>query len=225
MCFLEEFTDYDMLMDPRDGTDNVTPHDAYDDEMDMVGIGRVIDAALHGPHSSFDLFEVSVLKTDGVTLYNACIDEMIMMGIGRILDASPHEPHFGLDLFGVSMLELDNDGSAPNVVAFNFTSVEGASDYVEPHLSFDSMSKFVTLYDDMSVEYNNDMSVFECSPMSLHFPMIASPTPTTHIYDVGDVGGPDDSLSGQSRYDYDSKEKKVMHVFGNPKSIDFGTPD
>ena len=77
----------------------------------------------------------------------------------------------------------------------------------------------------MSVEYNNDISVFEYSPVSLHFSMIASPTPTTQIHDIDDVGGPDDSLSGQSRYDYDSKEKKVTSVSCNTKSVDFKTPD
>ena len=95
-----------------------------------------------------------------------------------MLDAALREPRYALDLFGVSMLELDDDGFVHDVVAFEFTFVEGASDNVDLHLSFYSMSGFVTRYDDMSVKYNNDMSVFEYSPMSLHFPMIASPTPT-----------------------------------------------
>ena len=173
--------------------------------MDMVGIGRILDVAPHGPHSAFDLFAVSVLETDGVTLYDACTDKMDMMGIGCILDAALREPRSTLDLFGISMLELDDDGFVPDDIALDITSVERASDYVDPHLSFDSMSGFVTRYDDMSVEYNNDMSVFEYSPMSLHYPMIASPTPTTQIYDIDDVGGPNDSLNGQSRYDYGSE--------------------
>ena len=66
------------------------------------------------------------------------------------------------------MLELDDDGSVPDVVSFDFTYVEGAFDYVDPHLSFDSMFGFVTCYDNMYVEYNNDISVFEYSPVSLH---------------------------------------------------------
>ena len=145
MCFLEEFTNYDLLIIPGDGNNNVTPHDTYDDEMNMVGIGRILDAAPYGPHSDFDLFRVSILETDKVTLYDAFIDKVDMMGIGHILDAAPREPCYDLDLFEASMLELDDDGSIPNVVSFEFTYVEGASDYVDPHLSFDSMSRFVTL--------------------------------------------------------------------------------
>ena len=61
--------------------------------------------------------------------------------------------------------------------------------------------------------------------MSLHFPMIASLTPTAQIYDIDDVRGPDDSLSGQLGYDYDSEEKKVTPVSCDTKSVDFGTPD
>ena len=45
-CFSKEFIDYDMLMDPRDGIDDVTLYDAYEDEMDMVGIGRILYVGL-----------------------------------------------------------------------------------------------------------------------------------------------------------------------------------
>ena len=204
MCFSKEFAEYDLFMDLGDGTDNVNLYDVYDDKMDIVGIGRILDVAPHGPHSAFDLFVVSILETNGVTLYDACTDKMDTMSIGCILDAALREPRSALDLFGVSMLELDDDGFVPDVIALNITSVERAFDYVDPHLSFDSMSRFVTRYDDMPVEYNNDMSFFEYSSMSLHCPMIAPPTATTQIYDIDDVGGPNDSLSGQSRYDYGS---------------------
>ena len=52
MCFLEEFTNYDLLMDLAEGTDDVTPHDACVDEMDMIGIG----IAPHRPQYAFDFF-------------------------------------------------------------------------------------------------------------------------------------------------------------------------
>ena len=64
MCFLEEFTDYDLLMDPGEGTDDMTPHDACVNEMDMIGIGRILDIAPHKPYSTFDLFGFSIFKTD-----------------------------------------------------------------------------------------------------------------------------------------------------------------
>ena len=86
-------------MDLRDGTDKVNLYDACDDELDMVGIGRILDVASHEPHYAFDLFGVSVHETVGVTLYDACTDKMDMMGIGRILDIAPRAPCFSLDLF------------------------------------------------------------------------------------------------------------------------------
>ena len=52
-------------MDSRGGHDGVTLDDAYTDEMDMIGIGRILDAIPQRPHSAFDLFGVSMLQIDG----------------------------------------------------------------------------------------------------------------------------------------------------------------
>ena len=61
--------------------------------------------------------------------------------------------------------------------------------------------------------------------MSQHFPLITPPTPTTHIYDVDDVGDTDDPLGGQSECDFDTEDKKVTPITGSTKLIDFGTLD
>ena len=45
MCFLEEVLDYDLSMDLGDDTDGVTLPDTYKDDMDMIGIGCILDAA------------------------------------------------------------------------------------------------------------------------------------------------------------------------------------
>nr|CAN74751.1 hypothetical protein VITISV_043770 [Vitis vinifera] len=65
ICFPNEVFDYGLLMDSRGGTDGVTLDDAYTDEMDMIGIGCILDAAPHGLHFAFDLFGVSMLESDG----------------------------------------------------------------------------------------------------------------------------------------------------------------
>ncbi|RVW68670.1 hypothetical protein CK203_063413 [Vitis vinifera] len=65
MCFPDEVFDYGLLVDSGGGTNGVTLDDAYTDEMDMIGIGRILDAAPHGPHSTFDMFRVSMLEMDG----------------------------------------------------------------------------------------------------------------------------------------------------------------
>ena len=55
--------------------------------------------------------------------------------------------------------------------------------------------------------------------------MITPPAPTTHIYDVDDVGNADDPLGGQSECDYDTEDRKVTPITGSTVLIDFGTLD
>ena len=92
MCFPEEITDYHLPMDLGDEIDGVTLPDTYMDEMDMIGTGRFLDTAPCGPHSTLDMFGVSMIDSDAVTLYDACTDAMDMIGTGRILDVSPLGP-------------------------------------------------------------------------------------------------------------------------------------
>ena len=94
-------------------------------------------------------------------------------------------------MFGAFMLERDDDDSVTFVTP-DVITVEEASDSMDPPLSFDTMFGFVTCFDDVTSGNNNDMSVFEYSPMSLHFPLIVSPTPTTYTHDVDDVRDPND---------------------------------
>ena len=61
----------------------------------------------------------------------------------RILDIAPHRPHSAFDMFGVFMLEMDDDDFVTNV-SHDAISVEGASDSMDPTLSFDTMSGFIT---------------------------------------------------------------------------------
>ncbi|KAL6310802.1 hypothetical protein AAG906_017437 [Vitis piasezkii] len=157
---------------------NHAPH------MDMIKVGHFLDAVLHGPHFDFDLFGVYVIDTDDVTLYDACTDEMDMISTSRILDAAPHGPRFALDMFRAFMLEIDDDDSV-TVVTPNVITVEGASDSMDPPLSFGTMSGFVTRFDDMAGGNINDMSVFE----DLDYP-----------------------LSDQSDFNSDSEERKVTPV-------------
>ena len=100
ICFLEAVSDYDILMDTVIDADGVTLPNACTDKMDMIGVGGILDAVPHSPHSDFDLLGVSVIDTDDVTLYDACTYEMDMIGIGRILCRQYHSliirGHFGL---------------------------------------------------------------------------------------------------------------------------------
>ena len=224
MCFLEEITDYDLPMDLGNETDGVTLPDTYMDEMDMIGTGRFLDTAPRGPHSALDMFGVSMIDSDAVTLYDACTDAMDMIGTGRILDVSPPGPRFAFDVFRISMLEFDDDGLVATDITHDTISVEGESESVDPPLSFDTMSGFVTRFDDIS-DGNNDMSIFEYSLVSQHFPLIAPPASTAHVYDVNDMGDTDDPLGGQSESNYDTEDRKVTLVSDTTEWIDFGVPD
>ena len=222
MCFPEEVLNYDLFMDLGDDTDGVTLPNTYIDEMDMIGIGHILNAAPHEPHYAFDMFEVSAIDFEDVTLYDACTDAMDMISIRRMLDAAPPGPCSVFYMFGISMLKINNDvGLIATDIIHNTVSVEGASDSINPPLYFDTMSGFVTRFDDIS-NGNNDMSIFEYLPVSQNFPLI---TPTAHIYDVDDVGDTDDPLGGQSECDYDTQDRKVTPITGSTKLIDFGTPD
>ena len=78
------------------------------------------------------------------------------------------------------MLEInDDDGLVTTNIIHNTISIEGVSDSVDPPLSFDIMSGFVTRFDDIFYG-NNDMSIFEYFPASQHFPLITPPAPTSH---------------------------------------------
>ncbi|KAL6340596.1 hypothetical protein AAG906_010504 [Vitis piasezkii] len=180
-----QISDYDILMDTVIDTDGVTLPDACTNEMNMIGISLILNAVPH--------------------------DEMDMIGTGRILEVAPHMPHSNLDMFGAFMLEIDDDDSV-TIVTPDVITIEGASDSMDLPLYFDTMFRFVTRFDDVTSGNNNDMSVFEYSLVSLHFPLIVPLTLTTYIHDVDDVRGPDDLLSDQSDFDSDSKEMKVTPV-------------
>ena len=155
-----------------------------------------------------------------------CTDAMDMIGTGRILDASQPRLLSAFDVFGISMLEFDGDGLVATNITHDTVSIEGASNSVDPPLSFDTMSGFLTHFDDIS-NGNSDMSIFEYLPMSQHLPLIEPPAPTTHVCDVDDVGDTDDPLSGQSECDSDSdtEGRKVTPISGSTELIDFWAPD
>ena len=161
------------------------------------------------------MFGVSAIDFEDVTLYDACADAMDMIDTGPILDAAPPGPRSIFYMFRISMVEInDDDGIVATDIIHNTVSVKGAFDSMNPPFSFDTMSGFVTCFDDIS-NGNNDMSIFEYLPMSQHFPLITPPAPTSHIYDVDDVGDTDDPLGGMLECDSDTEDRKVTPNTGS----------
>ncbi|RVW21451.1 hypothetical protein CK203_110477 [Vitis vinifera] len=137
------------------------------------------------------MFRVSILETDeDDSILDAYTDDMDFIGISRILDVAHASPILFLTYLEFSYLMMSQSLMSLLLI---FTSVEGVSDSMDPPLSSDTMSRFVTHFDDISDD-NNDMSIFEYLTVPQHFPLIAPPAPTTHIYDVDDVGDADDPL-------------------------------
>ena len=171
------------------------------------------------------MFGVSAIDFQDVTLYDAYVDVMDMIGTGHILDAAPPGPRSTFYMFGISMQEInDYDGPVATDIIHNTVVVEVASNFVDPPLSFDTMSRFVTHFGDIFYG-NNDISIFEYLSMSQHFPLITPPAPTAHIFDVDDVGDTNHPLGGQSKYDSNTEDRKVTPITGSIELIDFGTPD
>ena len=52
------------------------------DEMDKIGTDHILDTALRGTHSAFDMFGVSMIKSYVMTLYDVCTNAMNMIGTG-----------------------------------------------------------------------------------------------------------------------------------------------
>ncbi|RVW24471.1 Transposon Ty3-G Gag-Pol polyprotein [Vitis vinifera] len=100
-------------------------------------------------------------------------DEMDMMTVSQITSIVQLQPVSAFDMFGVSTIEVfegtqtlpvpelpEDDSSLFEGIV---SPVEGASDLVDPPLSFDVLSGFVSRSDDVSVASFMDLSIFEDS--------------------------------------------------------------
>ena len=74
MCFLQEV--------PEEVPDGVTLLDTYIDEINMIGIGRILDATPRKPYYAFDMFGVSAIDFEDVALDDTCTNAMDMIGTG-----------------------------------------------------------------------------------------------------------------------------------------------
>ena len=122
------------------------------------------------------------------------------------------------------MLEFIGDGLVATDITHDTVYVKRVSDSVDPPFSFDTMSGFVTRFDDIS-DGNNYMSIFKYFLVSQHFPLIAPPAPIAHVCDVDEVGDIDDPLGGQSECDSDTEDRQVTPISGSIELIDFRAPD
>ncbi|RVX01390.1 Transposon Ty3-G Gag-Pol polyprotein [Vitis vinifera] len=106
------------------------------------------------------------------------VDEMLTMSLSQIEEIAHPELASPFDLFGVFAIEIAEEiqtAPTPEIVEdvividglFDgpIVLVEEASDFVDPHLSFDVLSRFVSRHDDVSDSSSMDLSIFDMIQM------------------------------------------------------------
>ena len=112
---------------------------------------------------------------DGVVPHDKHIDEMFAMNMSQIDGIVQPKLVSPFDLFGVSVIEVAEEIHTAHALEFSDGDVivvddlfeglvgpiEGASDFVDPPLSFDVLSEFVSRFDDVHDSSFMDLSIFE----------------------------------------------------------------
>ena len=110
---------------------------------------------------------------DEVMPHDECIDEMLAMSMSQIEEIVQPELASPFDLFGVSVIEVVEEIQTAPALEFSddvividdlfegtIGPVEGASDFVDPPISFDVLSGFVSRSDDVHDSSFMDLSIF-----------------------------------------------------------------
>ena len=152
--------------------------DEIDDHGTFAEIGDVVDGAV--PHDEY-------------------VDEMLAMSLSQTEEIAPPELASPVELVGVSILEIAEEiqvAPTPEVVEDVIVAVdlfdgpvglvEGASDLVDPPLTFDVLSGFVSRHDYVSDFSSMDLSTFEYLPVSHVIDLSAPSSPTSQIFDIDD---------------------------------------
>ena len=172
---------------------------------------------------------------DGVMSSDDYDEELLRMVINQ------PEPDSALSYFRVLALRDDEDASlaldddvitgdvivdieSPDILGH----VVGESDAMDPPLSFDVFSGFVSRSDDVLAFSSMDLSIFEYSPISFinDIDACAPHSPTSHIYDIDDEPlQPDFDDSYRSDSNQSFTDERVSPSFDDLETIDLGTAD
>ena len=176
---------------------------------------------------------------DEVVPRNEYVDEMLAMSLSQIEGMAPLELVSPFDLFGVSVLEIIEEiqfAPAPEIIEDVMVADglfdgpvsldEGASDLVDPPLSFDVLSGFVSRHDYVSDFSSMDLSIFEYFPVSHVIDLSAPSSPTSQIFDIDDeIAQHDSDDDSSSASDSGPVDERISPVVGDMEIVDFGTAD
>ncbi|RVW44694.1 hypothetical protein CK203_109513 [Vitis vinifera] len=157
LCFPDETTDCGVVVEPTKVIDGVVPHDEYRDEMDMMSMSQITEMVQLEPTSPFNLFGVSAIEVTE-EIHTVLAPELMV------------DVTVGDDLFEDTI-----------------SSIEGASDFMDPPLSFDILFGFISRSNDVYDSTSMDLSIFEYLPVSFDSIYISAPySPTPQILDIDD---------------------------------------
>ena len=108
---------------------------------------------------------------DGAVPRDEYIDEMLALRLSQVEETVQPGLASSFDLFGVSFIEIVEEIQTAPAPEIDFTVIDGffygpvglvggASDLVDPPLSFDVLSRFVSRSDDVSIASFMDLSIF-----------------------------------------------------------------
>ena len=164
LCFPYEIDEHGTFVEIRDMVDGAMPHDEYVDDMLALSLSQIEEVIQLELASPFDLFGVFVIEVAEEDLTTPAL-EIAEDAIAIV------------DLF---------DGPVG--------LVEEASDFVDPPLSFDVLSGFVSRHDYVSDFSSMDLSFFEYLPVSYDIVLSAPFSPTSRIFGIDDEITQHDSM-------------------------------
>ena len=136
---------------------------------------------------------------DGTVPHDEYIDEMLAMSMSQIEEIVQPELTSPFDLFGVSTIEIveeiqttlalefaDDVTAVANFLDGLVSLVEGAPDFVDPPLSFDVLSRFVSRSDNVHGSSFMDLSIFKYLHVSYDIALSTPSSPTSQIFDIDD---------------------------------------
>ena len=156
LYFLDEINEHETFVEIRDIVDGAMPHDEFTDEMLTISLSQIKEIFQLELASPFYLCRVSVIE----------IAEEILTALAP---ESTKDAIVVDDLF---------DG----LVGL----VEGASEFVDPPLSFDVLSGFFSRSDDVHDSSFMDLSIFEYLPVSCDITLSVPSSPISQIFDIDD---------------------------------------
>ena len=196
LCFPDEVDGYGVPFDPNDLIDGIVLPDEYHDEMLMMDMDQMVERVFPEPTPAFQLSELSEVFTIEQ------IEDVPLVLAPEVL---------------VDVLFVLEDVVSPDVVE---------SSTVDPPLSFDVLSGFISRFDDVLTLSSMDLRFFEYFSASCDndiAPCSPSP-PTSHVFDIDDKSLQCDlDVSYQSDSDHEITEERVSPTFGDPETIDLGT--